>query len=82
VGCGACDGTGYRGLIGVFELFEPTESVTQAIGAGVPVEELRRIALANGWVPLIEDALRKASAGITSLEEIARRIPPKFCPRS
>ena len=82
VGCEECGGTGYRGLVGVFELFEPTEAVTQAIGAGVPVEELRRIALANGWVPLVEDALRKASAGLTSLEEIARRIPPKVRPRA
>jgi type II secretory ATPase GspE/PulE/Tfp pilus assembly ATPase PilB-like protein len=79
-GCAECGGTGYRGLIGVFELFEPNDTVTQAIGAGVPVEELRRIALANGWVPLVEDALRKAAAGLTSLAEIARRIPSKFRP--
>lgn len=77
-GCPACDGTGYRGLVGVFELFEPRETVASAIAAGVPVEELRRIALADGWVPLVEDALAKVERGLTSLEEVARRIPPKF----
>ena len=45
VGCPECNGTGYRGLVGVFELFEPDEMMSQAIGEGVPVEELRKIAL-------------------------------------
>src|SRR5581483_4841411 len=74
VGCPACAGTGYRGLVGVFELFEPNDAVTRAIGTGVPVEEIRRIALANGWTPLVEDALRKAEKGVTSLAEIARKL--------
>jgi type II secretory ATPase GspE/PulE/Tfp pilus assembly ATPase PilB-like protein len=77
-GCPSCDGTGYRGLVGVFELFEPNETIIQAIAKGTPVEELRRIALAGGWIPLVEDALRKVSIGVTSLEEVARRIPPKY----
>jgi type II secretory ATPase GspE/PulE/Tfp pilus assembly ATPase PilB-like protein len=79
-GCSSCDGTGYRGLVGVFELFEPNDAVTRAIGSGMPVDELRRIALANGWVPLVEDALRKVARGVTSLAEVARRIPPKVRP--
>jgi len=78
--CDQCSGTGYRGLIGVFELFEPDAAAEQAIGAGVPVEELRRIARSGRWVPLVEDALRKAAEGKTSLEELARRIPPKVLP--
>ncbi len=80
VGCPECNGTGYRGLVGVFELFEPDETMSQAIGEGVPVEELRKSALAGGWVPLAEDALKKAASGLTSLEEVARRIPPTFRP--
>jgi type II secretory ATPase GspE/PulE/Tfp pilus assembly ATPase PilB-like protein len=80
-GCGRCDGTGYRGLIGVFELLEPSDEVTQAIGSGVPVEELRKNALASGWTPLVEDALQKAAQGLTSLAEIARKIPPKYKPK-
>ena len=78
--CEACSGTGYRGMIRVFELYEPDSTAVQAIGAGVPVEELRRIARAGRWVPLVEDGLRKAAEGRTSLEELARRIPPKYLP--
>jgi type II secretory ATPase GspE/PulE/Tfp pilus assembly ATPase PilB-like protein len=82
LGCASCGGSGYRGLVGVFELFEPGETAAQAIAAGVPVEELRRIALAGGWVPLAEDALAKAARGLTSLEEVARVLPPKFRPQA
>src|SRR5579862_443345 len=77
VGCDQCGGTGYRGLLGVFELLEPNEALIQAMGSGLPVQELRRLALASGWVPLVDDALRKGAAGLTSLSEIARQIPPK-----
>lgn len=80
-GCDRCEGTGFRGLVGVYELFEPSDEVTQAIGSGVPVEEIRKRALATGWKPLVEDALEKAAEGMTSLAEIARRIPPKFKPK-
>jgi general secretion pathway protein E len=78
--CEQCSGTGYRGLIGVFELFEPDPAAAQAMGAGAPVEELRRIARSGRWVPLVEDGLRKAAEGWTSLDELARRIPPKYLP--
>jgi type II secretory ATPase GspE/PulE/Tfp pilus assembly ATPase PilB-like protein len=77
-GCPECGGTGYRGLVGLFELLEPNEEIASAIGRGMPVEELRQVALANGWRPLVESALEQVAAGLTSLEEIARRLPPKF----
>ncbi|HXX93870.1 MAG TPA: GspE/PulE family protein [Planctomycetota bacterium] len=77
-GCDLCGGTGYLGLVGVFELLQPNEEVASAIGRGIPVEEIRKVARANGWTPLVEDALAKVGSGVTSLEEVARRIPPKF----
>lgn len=77
-GCGRCGGTGYDGLVGIFELLQPDAVVSDAISRGVPVNDLRRLAGERGWTPLLEDALRKAGEGLTTLEEIARRIPPKF----
>jgi type II secretory ATPase GspE/PulE/Tfp pilus assembly ATPase PilB-like protein len=82
VGCDRCGMTGYRGLLGVFELLEPDDAWLQAVGSGMPVDGLRRLALRSGWVPLVEDALRKGISGLTSLSEIARRIPPKFRPNA
>jgi len=77
-GCEACAGTGYLGLVGVFELLQPDDEVASAIGRGMPVEDLRKVAERSGWKPLVEDALEKVSSGVTSLEEVARRIPPKY----
>jgi type II secretory ATPase GspE/PulE/Tfp pilus assembly ATPase PilB-like protein len=77
-GCERCEGTGTRGLVGVFELFQPDEAIVTAIARGAPPDELRRLAAGRGWDPLVADALRKAEEGLTSLEEVARRIAPIF----
>lgn len=77
-GCDACGGSGYAGQLGVFELLTPDATVASAISRGVPVEELRSVATSRGWTPLVEDALAKAEAGLTTLEEVARKIPPRF----
>jgi type II secretory ATPase GspE/PulE/Tfp pilus assembly ATPase PilB-like protein len=76
-GCERCTGTGYFGLVGVYELFVPDIELADAIANGEPVERLRRLATSHGWAPLVEDALAKAAAGLTTVEEIARRIAPK-----
>lgn len=77
-GCEACGGTGYAGQLGVFELLTHDPAVVAAISRGVPVEELRNVAIARGWQPLVEDALAKAEAGLTTLEEVARKVPPRY----
>jgi type II secretory ATPase GspE/PulE/Tfp pilus assembly ATPase PilB-like protein len=76
-GCERCAGTGYFGLVGVYELFEPDLELADAIASGEPVGRLRRRAAGHGWAPLVDDALGKAAAGLTTIEEIARRIPPR-----
>jgi general secretion pathway protein E/type IV pilus assembly protein PilB len=77
-GCSACNGTGYSGRVGVYELFQPDDDLRAAVASGKPVEELRRLAREHGYVPLVEDALRKAEVGVTSLEEVARCVGPKY----
>ncbi len=77
-GCPECHGTGYRGLVGIFELFRLDPALSGEIGGGADVETLRRKALERGHQPLIEDALHKVREGLTTLEEIGRRIAPKF----
>jgi type II secretory ATPase GspE/PulE/Tfp pilus assembly ATPase PilB-like protein len=77
-GCDDCEGTGYRGLVAVHELLAPGDAEREAIARGMSVEDLRRMALATGFRPLVEDALDKALQGLTTLEEIARRLPPRY----
>jgi type II secretory ATPase GspE/PulE/Tfp pilus assembly ATPase PilB-like protein len=76
-GCERCEGTGYRGLVGAFELFRPDDAARAAIAAGRPVDEIRRLDRDRGGETLLADALRKAEQGLTSLEEVARKMPPR-----
>ncbi|MDH4318974.1 MAG: type IV-A pilus assembly ATPase PilB, partial [Desulfobulbaceae bacterium] len=72
-GCNACNGLGYKGRVGFFELMEVTEEVAQAIQAQVPEEQLRKVAIAAGMTPLRQAGLLKAKQGVTSVEEVLRR---------
>ncbi len=72
-GCSECNGLGYKGRVGFFELMEVTDEVAKAIQAEVSEEQLRKIAVQEGMYTLREAALQKAREGITSLEEVLRR---------
>ncbi len=73
VGCANCNGLGYKGRVGFFELLEVTEEVAKAIAAELPEEQLRKITIKEGMVPLRRAALKKVAQGVTSLEEALRR---------
>lgn len=72
-GCPICNGRGYKGRVGFFELMEVTDEVSKAINAEVPEDQLRKIAIQEGMTPLRDAALKKVRAGITSIEEALRR---------
>jgi type IV pilus assembly protein PilB len=68
-GCPRCKGAGYRGRIGVHEVMVLNEEMKTLISRGAPAEPIRQAALANGMVPLYEDAMEKVLQGVTSLDE-------------
>jgi len=72
-GCPECNGLGYKGRVGFFELMEVTDEVAKAIQAEVSEEQLRKIAVQEGMYTLRHAALQKAREGVTSLEEVLRR---------
>lgn len=72
-GCAECNGLGYRGRVGFFELMEVTEAVAEAIQAEVSEEQLRKVATQEGMFTLREAGLQKAREGVTSLEEVLKR---------
>ncbi|MBI4871400.1 MAG: hypothetical protein HY814_07520 [Candidatus Riflebacteria bacterium] len=72
MGCGQCNGTGYRGRRPVFEMMPMTDEVREAILAGAASIRLRSCALATGMCELRERALALVRSGETSLEELAR----------
>lgn len=72
-GCPECNGLGYKGRVGFFELMEMTDEVAKAVSAEVPEDQLRKVSMQEGMTPLREAALMKVRQGITSIEEALRR---------
>jgi type IV pilus assembly protein PilB len=74
-GCEACGGNGYKGRLGIYELFVPDSEMADMIAEGAPVHTLREVAVRKGMRTLRDDALAKARAGMTSLAEVLRTVP-------
>jgi len=70
-GCEECRGTGYRGRIGIFELLAIDTEIKEMILQKRSNAELKAAAQ-RGMLTMHQDAIRKAVAGMTSLEEILR----------
>ncbi len=71
-GCNECRGTGYRGRLGIYELFRVTEDARSLILQKAPTGDIRRYAVEHGMTTLRTDGWAKASAGITTVDEILR----------
>ncbi len=72
-GCGVCNGGGYKGRVGLFELMEVTDEVAKAINAEVPEEQLRKVAIQNGMNTLRVAGINKVIEGATGIAEILRK---------
>lgn len=72
VGCSKCAGSGYRGRVPVFEVFEIDRDIAFAISNERPELELLDMARSKGMTTLGEDARRLADEGTTSPAEIFR----------
>ena len=70
VGCEHCRQTGYKGRMGVFEIFEVDDGVRHMVNARAATMILRQRARASGMRTLREDGVRKVLAGLTSAEEV------------
>ena len=70
VGCDACRKLGYKGRLGIFEMFLIDDEVRHMINEGASTIELRRRARELGMRTLREDGVRKVLAGTTTAEEV------------
>jgi type IV pilus assembly protein PilB len=69
-GCEKCRGNGFRGRMGIFELFNIDDEVRNLINAEQSTNQLRRRARELGMRTLREDGIRKILSGLTSAEEV------------
>ncbi len=70
VGCERCRGTGYKGRMGIFEIFVVDDEVRHMINQKKPTLLLRQKARQLGMRTLREDGVRKVLSGLTSAEEV------------
>lgn len=71
-GCSLCQGTGYEGRIGIFEVMSVDEEIRQAIVHRQTASEICDIAVKNGMRNMIIDGLEKVKQGMTTIEEVIR----------
>ena len=73
VGCPACDHSGYRGRLGIFELMEMDPTLRDMSYRGEPTVRIREYAETSGGMSsLTNDGTRKVLDGTTSIEELLR----------
>ena len=69
-GCPACGKTGYKGRLGIYEIFLVGEEIQHLIYTKCSADVIRDAARKGGMMTLREDGLRKAAAGTTTLSEV------------
>lgn len=73
-GCNQCDGRGYRGRIGIFELLVITSELRASIVSHPIFDKIYAQALEDGMTTLLQDGIAKVKGGVISLEELARIV--------
>jgi general secretion pathway protein E/type IV pilus assembly protein PilB len=69
-GCANCNATGYRGRMGIFEIFVINEEIQKMIYDRAGTAKLREKARSLGMRTMREDGTRKVTAGLTTIEEV------------
>ncbi len=73
-GCEACNFIGYKGRIGIFEIFTMTENLKQLTVDKAPAFKILQQAIENGMITMLQDGVLKVLEGVTSLDEIYRVV--------
>jgi type IV pilus assembly protein PilB len=70
--CPACNGTGYKGRVGVYEILRMTDTIAAAVAKRQTTDVIRRMALENGMKTLLGYGLQLVREGHTTLAEVER----------
>lgn len=74
-GCVDCNGIGYKGQVGIYEVLRVTPEIQQMILSGQVIEyDIEKKAIENGMVTMVQDGVLKALNGVTTVEEVFRVI--------
>ncbi len=71
-GCSQCDGSGYKGRQGIYEVLRVTPEVEDAILRNAQAPEILEAARSDGFLTMQEVARRYIQDGVISIEEYSR----------
>lgn len=69
-GCHKCNGEGYKGRIGIYEILVVDKKIAEMINKKATVEEIKKAAIDSGFITMLEDGIIKAKQGTTTIEEV------------
>ena len=73
-GCTICNDTGYKGRIGIYELFKIDDEMENFIAGNPTIADLNKKAQEKGMATIRQDGFIKVIAGITTIEEVERVV--------
>ena len=71
-GCKRCNNSGYKGRIGIYEILENNEEISNLMLRNANANEIKKKSLEQGMLTMVEDGFIKAKNGITTIEEVMR----------
>ena len=71
-GCDACNKTGYKGRIGIYEILTMNEEIKVALSETISEYQVRELAKKQGMLTMAQDGMLKALDGITTADEVLR----------
>jgi type IV pilus assembly protein PilB len=71
-GCPKCNGTGYKGRAGIYEVMVVSKKIKEMILDRCSTDEIKQQAIKEGMVTLRGDGIDKIKRGITSVEEVLK----------
>ena len=72
--CPHCQGSGYKGRVGIYEVLRVTDEISAAISKRASTDEIRQLALQSGMMTLLGYSLELVRQGETTLEEVGRMV--------
>lgn len=74
VGCKHCAHQGYKGRLAILEILKFNDDLDDLLARRATQRELKNSAIANGFRPIVVDAVRRVMEGITTIDEISRVV--------
>ena len=71
-GCEQCKGLGYKGRVGVYEVFTIDDEIEKLITKGATTTEIKQQAVTDGMITMAQDGILKVLSGVTDVEEVFR----------